>query len=496
MWKGEKMTTEQKVSDQKLFIDGKWAEPSTNQYFKIVNPANEEVVCSVAQAGEQDVDLAVKSARRAFDDGKWATLSAADRENILFNVANKMQERLDELAFLETVCTGKPINESKALEVGMAIEVLRYYAGWTTKIEGSTILARGNNFVYTLREPLGVIAAIPPWNFPILLAMWKIAPALACGNTVVVKPASQTPLTALKLAEIAKEAGLPDGVLNVITGPGHTVGTALVKHPGVDKIGFTGETYTGKEIMKNAADSIKQVTLELGGKSPNIVFADAELEQAVKGALLGIFYNKGEVCCAGSRVFVEESIHEQFMSKLIERAKKLQPGNPMDTKTRLGPLTTEAQLRKVVEYVDVGQKEGAKLVTGGTKAHVREDGKGYYFNPTIFDNVNNNMKIAKEEIFGPVLSVIKFKDVNDVIKQANDTIYGLSAGVWTKDIKKAHKTARALKAGTVWVNTYNLFDVAVPFGGYKMSGFGRELGKEAIEHYTQVKSIWIDLNEK
>ncbi len=488
--------SDQKVADQKLFIDGKWLEPSTNQYFKIINPADEEIVCNVACAAEEDVDLAVKSARKAFDEGKWATLSASDRETILFNIADKMEEHLDELAFLETVCTGKPINESKTLEVGMAIEVLRYYAGWSTKIEGSTIPVKRNSFVYTLREPLGVVAAIPPWNFPLLLAMWKIAPALCCGNTVVVKPASQTPLTALKLAQIAKEAGLPDGVLNVITGPGHTVGTALVKHPGVDKIAFTGETSTGKEIMKNAANTIKRVTLELGGKSPNIIFADADLEQSVKGALLGIFYNKGEVCCAGSRVFVEENIHEQFITKLLERAKKLQPGDPMDPKTRLGPLTTESQLRKVTEYIDIGQKEGAKLIAGGTKARVREDGKGYYFNPTIFDDVKNDMKIAKEEIFGPVLAVIKFKDVNDVIKQANETIYGLSAGIWTKDVKKAHKIARALKAGTVWINTYNLFDVAVPFGGYKMSGFGRELGKEAIEHYTHVKSVWIDLDEK
>ena len=491
----EQQITIPQIKPQKLFIGGKWLEPSTGRYFKTINPATEESIADIAEAGEADVDLAVKAARSAFDKSKWTTMNQSERGRLLWRIADIMTEKADELALLETLDTGKPISESRNIDVVEAIDVFRYYAGWATKIEGSTIPAKGNYFTYTLREPLGVVVAITPWNFPLLLAVWKIAPALACGNTVILKPASQTPLTALKLAEIFQEAGVPEGVFNVIAGPGATVGMALVRHTGVDKIAFTGETTTGQEIMRQAVGTLKRVSLELGGKSPNIVFADADLDAAAKGAFNGIFYNKGEVCCAGSRLFVEERIHDALMEKLIDRTKKVVPGDPLNPKTRLGPLSSSNQLKKVIGYVESGKKDGAELVAGGSRVDVRGDGKGYYFNPTIFDRVDNNMKIAREEIFGPVLATISFKDFDDVIEKANNTIYGLAAGIWTRDVKRAHKAARLLKAGTVWVNTYNILEPTMPFGGYKMSGFGRELGREAIEQYTQVKSVWIDLSE-
>jgi acyl-CoA reductase-like NAD-dependent aldehyde dehydrogenase len=408
-------------------------------------------------------------------------------------MGERLLERLDEVARLETLHNGKPITESKQIEVPIAIECLQYYAGWADKVHGETIPVKGNYLTYTLREPVGVVGAIVPWNFPLVLATWKIAPALACGNTVVVKPASQTPLTALALGEIALEAGVPPGVLNVITGSGTTVGRAMVEHPGIDKIAFTGDTKTGKEIMRGSAETLKRVTLELGGKSANIVLPDADMESAIRGATIGIFYGKGEVCAAGSRLLVDRSIKDQFVDKLAARTKKMTPGDPMDPKTRFGALSSKSQLERVLEYVETARREGATLVAGGGRADVGT-GRGYFMQPTVFADVTPCMTIAREEIFGPVLATIEFADVDEAIARANDSIYGLAAAVWTRDIKKAHYVARKLQAGTVWVNTYNVYDTAAPFGGYKQSGFGRELGAHALDHYTQVKSVWVDLN--
>ncbi|HET8947771.1 MAG TPA: aldehyde dehydrogenase family protein, partial [Candidatus Polarisedimenticolia bacterium] len=380
--------------------------------------------------------------------------------------------------------------ESTRVDVPQAADCIRYYAGWTTKMEGETIPVRAPSLNYTLREPLGVVGAITPWNFPILMAAWKIAPALAAGNTMVLKPAKETPLTALVIAELALEAGLPPGVLNVLPGRGAVAGQALVEHPRVSKIAFTGSTEVGRDIMRRGADSLKRLTLELGGKSPNVVFADADLDMAVRGASNGIFYNKGEVCTAGSRLFLEESVHDAFLDRLQSHVGKLQQGDPLDPKTRLGPQVSEAQMRTILGYVDKGKAEGARLVAGGE----RPQGKGYFVRPTIFTDVRNDMTLAREEIFGPVLAVLRFRELEDVLAQANDTVYGLAAAVWTKDIKKAHRTARRLQAGTVWINSYGLYDSAMPFGGVKQSGFGRELGRQGLLEYTQTKSIWVDLS--
>jgi aldehyde dehydrogenase (NAD+) len=397
------------------------------------------------------------------------------------------------MARLETVHNGKPIFESRQIEIPAAAECFEYYGGWADKVMGETIPVKGNYLTYTLREPIGVVAAIVPWNFPLLLTAWKVAPALACGNTVIIKPARQTPLTAIALAEVAADVGLPPGVLNVITGPGSTVGQMLVEHAGIDKIAFTGDTATGKSIMRSAADTLKKITLELGGKSPNIVLPDADLDAALRGATTGIFYGKGEVCAAGSRLLVDRSIKNQFMEKLAGRTKKMVAGDPLDPKTRFGALASKRQLETVQRYVETAKKEGATLVAGGDRADIGT-GKGYFFQPTVFDKVTPEMTIAREEIFGPVLATIDFSDLDEAIARANDTQYGLAAAVWTRDIKKAHYVARRLQAGTVWINTYNIYDTAAPFGGYKASGFGREMSAHALEHYTQIKSVWVDLN--
>ena len=476
----------------KLLINNEWRDAASGKTMDVVNPATEEIIATVASADRSDVDAAVAAARAALN-GPWGQMSARERGRLVSRMADRLMERADEIARLETLHNGKPIFESRQIEIPAAAECLEYFAGWADKVMGETIPVKGNYLTYTLREPLGVVAAIVPWNFPLLLAAWKVAPALATGNVVILKPASQTPLTALALGEIAVEVGLPPGVLNVITGPGATVGQAIVEHPGIDKIAFTGDTSTGKGIMRAAADTLKKITLELGGKSPNIVLADADLDAALRGATTGIFYGKGEVCAAGSRLLVAASIKDQFMEKLAARAKKMVAGDPLDPKTRYGALASKKQLDTVQRYVDVAKTEGASLIAGGGRADIGT-GKGYFFQPTVFDKVTPGMTIAREEIFGPVLATIEFTDLDEAIALANDSQYGLAAAVWTRDIKKAHYAARKLQAGTVWINTYNVYDTAAPFGGYKASGFGREMSAHALEHYTQVKSVWVDLN--
>ena len=480
------------VMRKRLFINNEWRDGEGSKTLDVVNPATEEIVAEVASADRADVDAAVRAARAALN-GPWSKMSARDRGRLLWRVGDALMERADEIARLETLHNGKPIFESRQIEIPAAAECFQYYAGWADKLHGETIPVRGEYLAYTLREPVGVIAAIVPWNFPLLLTAWKVAPALACGNTVIIKPASQTPLTAIALAEIAAEIGVPPGVLNVITGPGSTVGQMLVEHPGIDKIAFTGDTSTGKGIMRGAAETLKKITLELGGKSPNIVFADADLDAAIRGATTGIFYGKGEVCAAGSRLLVDKAVKHEFVDKVAARAKKMVPGDPMDPKTRLGAVASRKQLETDLRYIEVAKKEGAALVAGGARADIGT-GKGYFLQPTIFDGVTPDMTIAREEIFGPVLAAIEFGDVDEAIARANDSTYGLAAAVWTRDIKKAHHVARCLQAGTVWINTYNVYDTAAPFGGYKQSGFGREMSVHALEHYTQLKTVWVDLN--
>ena len=414
-----------RVMRKQLFINGEWRDAAGRKTLEVVNPATEEVIAEVASAEQADVDAAVAAARAAFD-GPWSRLSARERGRIVWKIGEKLMEKADEIARLETLHNGKPIFESRQIEVPAAAECFQYFAGWADKIHGETIPVKGSFLTYTLREPVGVVAAIVPWNFPLLLTAWKVAPALACGNAVIIKPASQTPLTALALAEVAQEAGLPPGVLNVITGPGSTVGQMIVEHPGIDKIAFTGDTSTGKGIMRGSADTLKRITLELGGKSPNIVFADADLDAALRGATTGIFYGKGEVCAAGSRLLVDQSIKSEFIDKVAARAKKMTPGDPMDPKTRLGAISSKKQLDNDLRYIETAKKEGATLVAGGGRADIGT-GKGYFLQPTVFDGVTPEMTIAREEIFGPVLATIEFADLDEAIARANDSTYGLAA---------------------------------------------------------------------
>ena len=479
------------VKPAKLIINGEAVDAASGEVFQTINPATEEPVCVVAKAGPEDVDRAVKAARAAFESGPWPKMRPAERQRILWRLGDLILEHADEIARLETLDNGKPIFESRQIDTPMVAGCFHYFSGWATKLTGETIPVNPGYFTYTLREPIGVIGAIIPWNFPMIMVGWKCAPALAAGNCVVLKPAAETPLTAVRIGELALEAGLPPGVLNIIPGPGSVAGAALVRHPGVDKITFTGSTEVGKQIMRECADSVKKVTLELGGKSPNIVFADADLDAALRGATTGIFYGKGEVCAAGSRLLVEKSVHEEFVAKLAERAKKMTPADPMDPKTRLGALVNESQMNKVLGYVESGVREGAKLVAGGQRAPV--NGKGWFVQATVLDGVNNRMRVAQEEIFGPVLAVIPFDGVDDAVAQGNDILYGLAAGVWTRDVKKAHAVARRLQAGTVWVNMYNFYDPSMPFGGFKGSGFGRDLGAESVRECTQVKSVWMSI---
>jgi len=482
--------TKSTISPGRLLIDGKWVDGSNR--FDTINPATGEVLTQIVEASCDDVNRAVDAARRTFDDrsSPWRKMSASERGRLIWRLADLIEKNIDELSELETLDNGKPIFESRNVDIPMTIDVFRYYAGWATKIHGETINTLDAAFTYTMREPVGVVGLIVPWNFPLLLASWKLGPALACGNTVVLKPAEQTPLTALRMGELALEAGIPAGVLNIITG-GPEVGRAIVQHPQIDKIAFTGSTAVGKEIMKGAADSLKRVTLELGGKSPNIVFADADLDGAVRGAFNGIFYGKGECCNAGSRLFVESRIHDEFVEKLVARTAKLKPADPLDQKTRLGAIVSQDQLNTVISYIESGKKE-ARLVTGGNRVSI-DGSRGFFLEATIFDGVPNTAKIAQEEIFGPVLSVLTFDDVEQVVDQANSNPYGLAAAVWTNNVKKAHTVSRMLRAGTVWINTYGLMDTALPFGGFKQSGFGRELGMHAIEHYTELKTVWLNM---
>src|SRR4051794_34470653 len=477
-----------------LFIDGQFVDAESGKTFETPNPATGETFAEVAEADQSDIDKAVAAAREAFE-GKWSKMSARDRGRLIYKLSQLIERDAAQLAELETRDNGKPIKESTYIDLPGVVENFEYFAGWPTKIEGETIPVPGQMFNYTLREPVGVCGQIIPWNFPLLMAAWKIAPALAAGNTIVLKPAEQTPVTALELGKLIQEAGFPEGVVNIVPGYGETAGAALAAHPGIDKIAFTGSTEVGKMIARAAADNLTKVSLELGGKAPNIVFADADLEQAVNGALMAIFYNQGQVCCAGSRLFVEESVKDQFLDKLSEKASKIAVGDPMDKSTQMGPQVSEEQLNRIKGYVDVAREEGATVLAGGQSPQL--DGafqKGYFFSPTIFSEVKNSMRVAQEEIFGPVVSVITFADEDDLIKQANDTIYGLSAGIWTRDITRAHRFAKEIKAGVVWINTFNMFNAASPFGGYKQSGYGREMGRHALELYTQVKSVWVDLS--
>lgn len=476
----------------RLYIGGEWVAAADGKTFETLNPATGDVIAEVAEAGPREIDAAVQAARSALS-GPWAGMSAAERGRLIWRIADAIEARADDLARLESLDNGKPIREAQ-IDIREAIDCFRYYAGWATKVHGETIPVRGNALNYTLREPVGVVGAIIPWNFPLLMAAWKVAPALACGNAVVLKPAEQTPLSALELAVIAHEVGLPPGVLNVVPGFGETAGTALVRHPDVDKIAFTGSTAVGKLIMRESAETLKKVSLELGGKSPNIIFPDADLDAAVRGAFSGIFYNTGQACTAGSRLLVHESVHDAVMEKLIERAARTVPGDPLDPKTRIGPLISQEQLDRVMGYIARGREEGAELLCGGERALYQGEEKGYWLQPTIFDRVAPEHTIAREEIFGPVLATLTFSDEEEAVALANDTIYGLAAGIWTSDVKRAHRVARGIQAGTVWINSYHPLDPASPFGGYKQSGYGRELGQYALDLYTQVKSVWVDLS--
>jgi len=477
----------------KLFINGDFVDAKSGETFATTNPATEEKLADIASAGPEDVDAAVRAARAQLEPGsEWQKMKPRDRAKIMWRLADMLSARAEEIGRIETLDNGKPIFESQFVDTPASAECLYYFAGWSGKVTGDTIPVQENAFTYTLREPVGVVGAITPWNYPLMLAVWKIAPALACGNSVVIKPASNTSLSLLKFAEYAKECGLPAGVLNVIPGRGSVVGNAMVDHPGIDAIAFTGSTEVGKQLMARAAKTLKKVSLELGGKSPNIVFADADLDAAARGAINAIFYGKGEVCAAGSRLLVEEAAHDELLAKVCERAAKMAPADPLHPKTRLGAIVSKEQMETVLSYIEAGKSEGAKLVCGGERADIGT-AKGYFVKPTVFDDVDSDMRIAREEIFGPVLATIRFKDAEDAIAKGNATVYGLAAAVWTRDVSKAHRIARAIKAGTVWINTYNLYDPALPFGGFKESGFGRDQGKDALEKYTQTKSVWVNL---
>jgi aldehyde dehydrogenase (NAD+) len=484
--------TETKVapSKTKLLINNRWVESESGKTFGTINPSTGEEICQVAEADAADVEKAVKAARAAFEQGAWKKTSASDRGQLLHRLADLIEANADELAKLETLDNGKPVSRAKAVDVAKAVACYRYFGGWADKVQGKTIPIDGDFFCYTRHEPIGVVGQIIPWNYPILMQAWKLAPALATGNTIVMKPAEQTPLSALRIGELIVEAGFPEGVVNILPGFGTTAGAAIASHMDVDKVAFTGSTEIGRLIMEAAAKSnLKGVTLELGGKNPNIVFADTDLDEAVEGVHFGLFVNQGQSCCSGSRVFVEEKIYDEFIEKSVARAMKRKVGDPFDPGTEQGPQVDQSQFDKVMGYIESGRNEGATLACGGERVGDR----GYFIQPTVFADVQDHMKIAREEIFGPVMSIIPFKDVDEVITRSNRTNYGLAAGIWTRDIKKAHAVANGVRAGTVWVNCYHVLDTRAPFGGFKQSGIGRELGEYGLQQYTEVKTVIVKL---